>query len=341
LKGSVGTRTSIYHTRLPHQWKLERMSADILSKDAKRRLAWMDYYRKRGNARLTCRYYGISPTTFHKWHRRFLSEGLAGLEDRSRAPGRRRVSTITRETVSLVVSVRMEYPAWSRHKIAVILARDHAVTLSASTVGRILSRKGLYDLKKSIKRKRAARKRARKLRSEAWMRDLYPGALVQVDTKHLRFARDRYYQFTATDCFTRMSFIHITRSISSSAGAKFLSRLIEYMPFPVQAVQTDNGSEYAKEFEKAMEEVRVDHYFTYPNCPKQNGRVERKIGTTQQELWDWRDGYSVGELNDITDDWNYTYNNVRPHQALGYKTPAEFLKSWGEMSKDRANVSTM
>jgi len=341
LKGSVGTRTSIYHTRLPHQWKLERMSADILSKEAKRRLTWMDYYHRKGNARLTCRYFGISPTTFHKWHRRLRDYGLAGLEDRSRAPRRRRASKLSRETVSLVVSIRMEYPAWSRHKIAVILSRDHGVALSASTVGRILSRKGLYDANKSQKRRRAARRRARKMRAGAWMRDLYPGALVQVDTKHLRFAGQKYYQFTATDCFTRMSFIHVRKSITSKAGKEFFSRLVEYLPFPVQAVQTDNGSEYEKEFERALESAGVDHYFTYPECPQQNGRVERKIGTTQAELWDWREGYSVAELNGIADEWNHTYNHVRPHQALGYKTPGEYLKSWNEMSKDREDVSTM
>ncbi|MBM3958144.1 MAG: transposase, partial [Gemmatimonadetes bacterium] len=36
-----------------------------------------------------------------------------------------------------------------------------------------------------------------------------------------------------------------------------------------------------------------------------------------------------------------TYNEVRPHQALGYKTPGEFLKSWNELSKDRVKASTM
>ena len=237
--------------------------------------------------------------------------------------------------------IRESYPAWSKHKIAVILARDHGIKLSASTVGRILKRKGLYDARKSAKRGRAARRRARKMRAEAWMRDLYPGALVQVDTKQLRFGGQKYYQFTATDCYTPVSFIHVRKSIASRAASEFLSRLVEYMPFAVQAVQTDNGSEYAKEFERALREAGIEHYFTYPNCPKQNGRVERKIGTTQSELWDWREGYSVDELNRIADEWNITYNQVRPHQALGYKTPEEFLNSPRKMSKDRDHVSTM
>lgn len=340
MTGKVGT-ASIYHTRLPHQWKMERMSADILSKDARRRLAWMDHYHRHGNARLTCRYYGISPTTFHKWYRRFSSEGLAGLGDRSRAPVRKRTSTVPREHVSLIVSIRGENPAWSKHKIAVVLRRDYGITISASTVGRILKRKGLYDKKKSLKRRRAARKRAKKLRAEKWMRDLYPGALVQVDTKHLRFNGQKYYQFTAVDCFTRLGFIHVTKSITSRAGREFFSRLVEFMPFHVSAVQTDNGSEYVGEFAKALGEAGVNHYFTYPNCPKQNARVERKILTTQEELWNWREAYSVAELNELADEWNHKYNHVRPHQSLGYVTPAEYLKNWNEVSKRREHVSTM
>ena len=341
MKGRVGTSTSIYHTRLPHQWELERMSADILSKEALKRLKWMDYYHKHVNARLTCRYFGISPTTFYKWRNRFQAHGLSGLEDRSSCPRRKRASTVPREHVTLIVAIRREYPAWSKHKIAVILRRDHGIAVSASTVGRILSRKGLYNEKKSLKRRRSARKRAAKLRADKWMKDLYPGSLVQIDTKHLRFAGQRYYQFTAVDCFTRVGFIHVSSGISSTAGREFLSRLAEFMPFDLQAVQTDNGSEYEKEFEKALTSDGIEHYFTYPKCPQQNGRVERAILTTEEELWAYREGYSVKELNEIADEWNHTYNNVRPHQSLGYKTPGEYLKSWSEMSEDREHVSTM
>lgn len=341
MKGSVTDRTSIYHTRLPHQWDLERMSADILSRDAQKRLRWVDHYIRRGNARLTCRYYGISPTTFHKWYRRFLEEGLPGLENRSRAPLRRRRPTVTREQASLVVLIRRENPSWSKYKISHVLRRDHRVGLSASTVGRILKRKGLYDKRKSLKRKRAARKRARRLRAERWMRDLFPGALVQVDTKHLRYGDHRYYQFTAVDTFSRLGFIHVSSGISSRAGAEFLTLLREYLPFDVKAVQTDNGSEYAKDFERALEREAIEHYFTYPNCPKQNARVERMIQTSRDELWNFREGYSVKELNEIAGEWVESYNGYRPHQSLGYKTPAEFLRAWYGMSKDREHVSTM
>jgi transposase len=50
---------------------LEKIPLD-LSKDAQKRLKWFDYYHLHGgNARLTCRYFGISPQTFYRWKARY------------------------------------------------------------------------------------------------------------------------------------------------------------------------------------------------------------------------------------------------------------------------------
>ncbi|MDD5749076.1 MAG: integrase core domain-containing protein [Actinomycetota bacterium] len=101
---------------------------------------------------------------------------------------------------------------------------------------------------------------------------------------------------------------------------------MDYFPFPVAAIQTDNGSEYMGNFDKAAEDRKITHYFSHPNCPKENARVERKIQTTSQELWSYSEGYDACELNRIVSEWNETYNDVRPHQSLGYLTPNEFFK---------------
>jgi len=341
MKDCIGTPTSIYHTRLPHQWKLERMMGEVLSREARKRLRWIDHYRKCGNARLTCRHFDISPTTLYKWLSRFAQRGLRGLESLSRAPVSKRVSRVPWQTVALIVAMRKEQPSWSKHKIAVILKRDHGITLSASTVGRILKRRGLYDRSLSRKKRRAARGTKKKARAATWMRDAFPGSLVQIDTKHLTFLNRRFYQFTAVDCFTRISYCRIFATASSANAKSFLEELLDYLPFAVMAIQTDNGPEYLQRFDRALEEKGITHYFSHPNCPKENARVERKIQTTKYELWSHREGHDVAWLNDILCEWNETYNFVRPHQALGYLTPMEFLNSWYDSNKHRDNVSTM
>jgi transposase InsO family protein len=317
------------------------MFGGVMSKEARARLRWMDHYRKSGNARLTCRHFAISPTTFYRWLKRFMKAGLRGLENRSRAPKRRRVSGVAWQTVELIVSLRKEHPAWSKHKIAVLLRRDYGISLSSSTVGRILKRKGLYDTRATVKRRRAAKRARRRQRAARWMRDAFPGSLVQIDTKHLPWLGYRCYQFTAVDCFSRLSFSRVYSSASSLNAKRFLAEMLDFFPFPVSAVQTDNGSEYLGDFDRALAERGIEHYFSHPHCPKENARVERKIQTTKYELWALREGYSVAELNQVVDEWNYDYNWIRPHQSLGYLTPMEFLRQWMEESKDRVDVFTM
>ena len=57
-----------------------------LSRAARVRVQWMDYYRTRGrNAALTCRHFGISRQTFYRWQRRYDPHDLTRLEERSQA----------------------------------------------------------------------------------------------------------------------------------------------------------------------------------------------------------------------------------------------------------------
>ncbi len=342
MKGSVGTTTSIYHTRLPHQDTIRRMAETAnLSREARVRLTWIGHYKKHGNASMTCRRFGISRSTLYKWLKRYIQKGPRGLQDLPRTPKRRRVSKVPWHQVQLICDLRREHPAWSKHKIAVILERDHGITLSPSTVGRILKRKGLYSERASRRRRKAAERRKRRLRAERWMRKAFPGCLIQVDVAHLNFLGKRFYQFTAVDCFSRISFSRAYSSAGSRCAEAFLSELMAYMPFSVWAVQTDNGAEFLKHFSSAVEEREITHFFSHPYCPRENAFVERKIQTVKHELWAFREGYTVEELNEILDEWNYVYNHVRPHQSLGYLTPVEFLNRWMEECEDGGDVFTM
>jgi transposase len=58
-----------------------------LSKQAKLRLQWVDYYHSHdNNARLTCRHFGICHRTFYRYYERFKKQGLVGLEVCSHRP---------------------------------------------------------------------------------------------------------------------------------------------------------------------------------------------------------------------------------------------------------------
>jgi len=71
-----------------------------------------------------------------------------------------------------------------------------------------------------------------------------------------------------------------------------------------------------------------------PRSPKLNGHVERSNRTHNEEFYELAHGQlSLEALNQQLRIWENTYNCVRPHQALGYLTPQEFLLQWKCKSK--------
>lgn len=145
------------------------------------------------------------------------------------------------------------------------------------------------------------------------------GSLVQVDTKYFYVLGRKFYLFTAIDCKSRYGFIYCYRSISSSSGQDFIKRVRDYFPFPIQAVNTDNGSEYLLNFHKEIESWNIPHYFTDPHCPKQNGRVERLHQTAEYEYFNYQYDLldDVDEINRHCVVFIEKYNTKRFHSSLG------------------------
>ena len=114
--------------------------APELSREAVKRLKWFDYYYSHNqNARLTCRYFGISPQTFYRWKRRYDPKHLESLEDHSRRPKHLRQPTASVELVKTVRSLREAYPRWGKDKLCGLLS-ERGYQASASMIGRIIKR---------------------------------------------------------------------------------------------------------------------------------------------------------------------------------------------------------
>jgi len=76
----------------PGSGRLARTGVE-LSREARVRLAWMDFYSRCGKVAHTCRHFGISRQTFYRWQRRYDPYDLTTLEERSHCPRRRRQPT--------------------------------------------------------------------------------------------------------------------------------------------------------------------------------------------------------------------------------------------------------
>jgi len=309
-----------------------------ISPEAKRRLKWLDWYQAHGsNARLTCRHFGLSPDTFYRWKRRFKPGCLRTLESQSRRPKKFRRSLIPQSTIDLIVALRKEAMGMSKYKLNEILKRDRQVSLSPSSINRILKRYGLTDqadLARDIKRRKKVNYVIPRIRAARILRYHSPGYLVQIDTKHLVVLGQTFYQYTAIDCFTKLGFSFTYTRASSSTAKDFLLRLVKAFPFKIKAIQTDNGSEYLLYFHQESLKQGITHYFSYPHTPKDNSLVERMIQTTEYELWLF-DETLIPELSYLNQKlawWIGRYNTYRPHQSLNYLTPMEYyLKKGGEV----------
>ena len=308
---------------------LERGAVE-LSRAARCRLEWMDYYRQHGsNAALTCRHFGISRQTFYRWKGRYDPEDLTSLEARSHRPHRRRQPTWTAELAERVLRLRRQYPRWGKDKLAVLLRREGR-SVSPSMVGRILSRlkvRGLLIEPPTVHLKARQRPRPYARRKPRDYRPQAPGDLVEVDTLELRpLPGVTIKQFTARDVVSRWDVLEAHTRATATLAAGFLDTLCARLPFPLRALQVDGGGEFAAQFEAACQERGLELFVLPPRSPKLNGHVERANRTHTEEFYEITPStFEISALNRELQAWEHTYNTVRPHQALGYLTPAEFL----------------
>lgn len=312
-----------------------RSAAPDLSRVAQIRLAMLDWHRAHGgNVSRTARHFGFSRPTVYRWLVRFEGRRLESLENRDSRPHRARRRTWSVAQVELVRRLRLRYPAWGKDKLAVLAGRTGMI-LSASMVGRILltlRRRG--DLVGVVRARvtHAARswRRPHAVRKPAGYAVEAPGDLVEVDTVEIELAPGRTAkQFTARDLVSRWDVVGLSPRATAAAGVGFLDALGARLPFGIRAIQVDGGSEFMAEFEAECAARSIRLFVLPPRSPKLNGAVERANRTHAEE----HHAFAYGEP-DIERRrrallrWERTYNTVRPHQALGYLTPAQFVERW-------------
>jgi len=312
-----------------------------LSREARNRLAWMDFYRRSSNVARTCRHFGISRQTFYRWRRRYDPQNLATLEQRSHRPHRRRQPTWSSSLAERVLALRLRYPRWGKDKLAVLL-RQRKLAVSTSMVGRILTqlkRQGrLLEAPRSgvPGSRRALRSRPYAIRKPKQYAVSQPGDLVQVDTLDVRpLPGVVFKQFTARDVVSRWDVIQAHTRATAATASQFLETLLHRMPFPIRALQVDGGSEFAAQFEAACQQRGLHLFVLPPRSPKLNGAVERANRTHSEEFYQVTPcSLEMKKLNRELRQWEKIYNTVRPHQSLGYLTPQQFLLQGSSQRKE-------
>jgi len=270
-----------------------------------------------------CELYGISRKTGYKWLGRFLEEGQPGLADRSRAPHSCPHKTPDR-LVELLIEARNHHPSWGPGKILAPLQKKHPDWRwpAESTVADILHRHGLV----ASKRRRAHP--GHPGRPETPMTQ--PNEIWTIDFKgHFRTRDGRYcYPLTVADGYSRFLLgCQAFLSPCHSDTKKTLTAIFRDYGLP-SIIRSDNGTPFASQAIGRLSRLSVwwTHLGIYPELiepahPEQNGRHERMHRTLKAEATRPPAANRRAQQRRFNT-FQRTYNQERPHEALGQQTPA-------------------
>ena len=256
-------------------------------------------YMDRWGAQATVEAYEIGRSTIFLWKQKLKEAGgkLSALAPGNKSPKNKRRRIVHPFIENYIVEYRTAHPGVDKTTITPSLTRaclsDGIKPVSESTVGRIIADlKAKHRLPRSFKAGinartgnlliREPKPRKKKLRRKGFVPEL-PGDLVQIDTVHIFTTGLKRYIFTAIDVRTRFAFAYTYTSNSSANGDDFLGKFLKVAPFATRMVQTDNGSEFARYFDRACQENGLTHFFNYPRHPESNGHLERFKRTVQDQ----------------------------------------------------------
>jgi putative transposase len=273
-----------------------------------------------------CERYGVTRPTGYKWLARHRAGGRASLVDRSRAPHTcpHRTSDITE---ALIVEARQEY-GWGAKKLIRILRNQHPTQPwpARSTVNDVLDR---YKLLRKNRRRRT------------WT---HPGATpVQTDRPNQVWPADfkgqfktgdgRYcYPLTVTDHFSRALLVcRGLRSVKTTLAKPVFRTLFREVGLP-EAIRTDNGAPFASTGLHGLSPLNVwwmqlgiVHQRIRPASPQENGQHERMHRDLKREATRPA-ARSPRAQQSRFERFRRRYNEERPHEAIGDRTPSSLWR---------------
>ena len=266
-----------------------------------------------------CRRYGISRDTYYRYRRRYLAEGVKGLEDRSRKPNTS-PSQIPAEVELRIVEMRTAHPRWGARRIRAELEREGIAAPAVSTVHQALRRNGLVAAQPRRKAK-ANTRFEREVSNDLWQIDATRVLLddsgvawvVDMIDDHSRYllaalAAEKATTDLAWDVFEiAASRYGLPRQVLSDNGLAFTGRL--------------HGVQVA--FETNLKDLGVELINASPYHPQTLGKLERFHRTLKEWLTDEGPAQDLDHLQELLDGFRFHYNRQRPHQGIDDQTPEE------------------
>ena len=286
--------------------------------------------------------FGLNKNTVLKWKHR------DNPEDQSCRPNKTR--TVLTEMDEWIICEVRKSTLISIDELTEIL-KPFLPALNRDNIYRCLKRHGLSSLKQMTA--------PEKQKGETKPFKTYEPGFIHVDIKHmpkLSGETGRRYLFVAVDRATRYVFFSLKDKKDADSSVEFLKELIDYFPFKIIKILTDNGKEFTDrfvrggtktpgnhKFDKECGKHQIEHRLTKPYTPKTNGMVERFNGRIKEILENNRfDSYK--KLEESFNHYLKCYNHFNKQKVLGYKTPTDMIIFWYQKRKDifkeKLNISS-
>jgi transposase InsO family protein len=276
----------------------------------------------RGGLNVTefCRTHGVSTWFFYDLRRRWVREGDAVLEAKSRAP--HAVRNRTPECVEeLIVGLRKELgsdgldagPATIRYHLAGRLPAA-VIAPSEATIWRVLSRRGFVVPEPKKAPKHAHRSFTAERANECWQVD---------DTEWALADETRVKIINVVDDCTRVAVG--SRAMSSCTADAVLEAFLiagDRWGLPERSL-SDNAKAYRHGVAEALAALGIAPGHSRPYHPQTCGKVERFHQTLKRSLAAHPRAETLVELQHQIDRFVGLYNHARPHRSLGRQIPAE------------------
>jgi transposase InsO family protein len=288
-------------------------------------------YKSKDTFTVICCRFGISTKTGYKWLERFKENGTAGLIDKT--PIAKNVKNKTDEIIKhRLLTLKRKHMAWGAKKIMTIYSRkypDEHIP-ARSTVEELFKKEGL-----TTKRKR--RKSSTVNIMQRKIKPSKPNELWTVDFKGWWWtcAKERCEPLTIRDEYSKYIFaIEVPEKGNTPSVMAVFEQIFKKYGLP-DYIRSDNGPPFASTLNMwglsklsvwwMSLGIKLDR--STPGCPHENGSHERMHRDIMNEL----EGKIHGDLRQhqkMFDKWRKEFNEVRPHESLGMKTPKEvYVKS--------------
>jgi transposase InsO family protein len=216
------------------------------------------------------------------------------------------------------------HPRFGYRRIGVLLRRE-GWRVNRKRIWRLWRQQGLKVPRKQRKKRRlgsskngCVRRRA-EYRNHVWAWDFIFDRTS--DGRALKW-------LTLEDEYTRECLaLEVGRGMPARVVIAVLAGVVQERGAPA-GLRSDNGPEFIAQALRAwLAEAKIETLYIEPGAPWENGYAESFNSKLRDEFLEGEEFRSVLEARVLGREWKREYNEVRPHSALEYRTPAEFGES--------------